>query len=284
MGPDMSGTGRMGSAPSGSSFQFSFWLLPAERRQALRTVYDFCRATDDIVDNHASPEEKLGGLEKWKRDLELAEDHRSDHPLLSRLAAVSDRYAIPFGLYFDLIRGVGMDVTTTRYRTFGELSVYCALVASSVGSMCLGIFGRRNERTEEYARHLGLALQLTNTIRDVAADAAFGRIYLPQEDLVRFGCPEGEILALTRPARFGELMEFEASRAARYYAAADSALRPEDNADMAPARVMAGIYRGTLRKIARSGYDVFGGPIRLSRPVQLFIALRQGLAGALLPR
>jgi len=269
---------------SRSNFHYSFWLLPADRRRAIGVVYDFCRATDDIVDNDSPPEEKLADIAKWKSELHLAEKGLSEHPVLAPLADTSRRFDIPFGHYFDLIRGVEMDLNTTRYETFEELAAYCALVASSVGLMCLGIFGRRNERTEEYARHLGLALQLTNIIRDVATDAGLGRIYIPQDDLLRFGCAGSDILAGRKPGRFGELMAFEASRADGFYTAAESVLLPEDFTAMAPARVMAGIYQGTLRKIGRRGYDVFGGPIRLSGPMKLLIALRHGLAGAVRTR
>ncbi len=275
MGPHLKG------AAAGSSFQYSFWLLPPDRRRALGAVYDFCRATDDIVDGDGSREEKTDALGRWKSELRLAELGSSKHPVLLPLWEASERYDIPFTYCFDLVRGVEMDLSATRYGTFPELASYCELVASSVGLMCLGIFGRRNERTEEYARQLGLALQLTNIIRDVAADAALGRIYIPQEDLVRFDCAESDLLAGKRPPGFGELMSFEASRAEAYYAAAESTLRPDDRNAMTPARVMAGIYHETLRKIGRRGYDVFGGPVRLAAPVKLFIALRHVLIGAL---
>jgi len=275
VGPHLKG------AAAGSSFRYSFWLLPPDRRRALAAVYNFCRATDDIVDGEGSREEKTDALERWKSELRLAERGSSKHPVLVPLREASARYDIPFPHCFDLVRGVEMDLSATRYETFPELETYCELVASSVGLMCLGIFGRRNERTEEYARQLGRALQLTNIIRDVAADAALGRVYIPQEDLVRFGCAESDLLAGKRPPGFGELMSFQASRAEAYYAAAESTLRPDDRPAMAPARVMAGIYHETLRKIGRSGYDVFNGTVRLAAPVKFLIALRQGLTGAL---
>jgi phytoene synthase len=275
VGPDVTGTA------AGSSFHYSFWLLPAERRRALAAVYDFCRATDDLVDNHRSLDDKLASLGQWRSELRRAEGGGSVHPVLAPLAETSRRFDIPFGHYFDLVRGVEMDLTTTRYRTFADLAGYCALVASSVGLMCLPIFGRRNPGTEEYARRLGLALQLTNIIRDVATDAGFGRIYIPQEELERFGCPEAALLAGRMPPGFHELMSFQAERAEEYFSSAESALRPGDLAAMAPARVMAGIYRGTLRKIVRMGYDVFGGTVRLSAPVKLFIAMRYGLSAVL---
>jgi len=275
---------RIGTAP-GSSFHYSFWLLPAGKRRALGTVYDFCRATDDIVDNDGPAEEKLSRLREWTSELRLAAAGESVHPVLAPLAETSRRFGIPFDHYFDLIRGVEMDLTTARYRTFEELKGYCELVASSVGLMCLGIFGRKNERTEAYAGRLGLALQLTNIIRDVGTDARSGRIYLPLEDLERYGCAEADILAGMKPPRFAELMAFEASRAEGYYASAEAALGGGGDARaMAPARVMAGIYRATLRKIAAAGYDVLGRPVRLAAGTKFLIALRHGLPAFLLSR
>jgi len=199
--------------------------------------------------------------------------------VLAPLWEASVRYDIPFSHCFDLVRGVEMDLTAIRYRSFRDLAVYCELVASSVGLMCLGVFGRRSERTEEYARRLGIALQLTNIIRDVAADARLGRIYIPLEDLERYDCREDDILAGAPPQRFAELMAFEASRAEEYYTRAESSLRPEDKGAMAPARAMAGIYRETLKKIGRGGYDLSTRTVSLPVPVKLLIVLRHALGG-----
>ncbi len=268
-----------GGPPVRTSFAYSFPFLPARRRRALATVYSFCRATDDIVDGPGSAGEKRARLDRWRRDLADALSAGSDLPLLNELARVSGEFSVPAHLFHDLVRGVAMDLDTARYRSFDSLKEYCHLVASTVGLMCLGIFGRWNPRTEEYARTVGIALQLTNIIRDVRADAAMGRIYLPLEDLGTHGCSEEEILAGRDSDRFRRLMEFQASRAEAWYAKAGSLLDSSDLPAMRPARIMEEIYHRTLRKIAASGYDVLGGTIRISRPARLAVAFRYGVLG-----
>ena len=283
MGPDVTSRADDGTPAVRTSFSYSFPFLPAARRSALGTVYAFCRAADDIVDNQGSREEKLSRLRRWREELTLAFAGGSAEPLLNELADVSRRYGIPTGLFHDLVRGVEMDLPTARYATFEGLREYCHLVASTVGLMCIDIFGRRNPRTEEYARTLGMALQLTNIVRDVGADARMGRIYLPLEDLRRFGCTEEEILSTRDSDRFRRLMEFQASRAEGYYAKAGSVLEASDLPAMRPARIMEEIYHRTLRKIGNSGYDVLARTIRISRPAQLAVAFRYGVLGKYFP-
>jgi phytoene synthase len=263
-----------------TSFAYSFPFLPRARRKALGAVYDFCRATDDIVDGEGSPAEKTARLRRWDDELDLAFAAGSAEPVLNGAAAVSKEYGIPGGLFHDLVKGVGMDITTSRYHSFGDLREYCRLVASAVGLMCLDIFGRRNPRTESYAGSLGVALQLTNIIRDVGVDARMGRIYLPLEDLRAFGCAEEEILAGRDSERFRRLMAFQAGRAEEFYAAAGGALDAADLPAMKPALVMEKIYHRTLARIRAAGYDVLRGPVRLSRAEQLAVAIRYGVLGA----
>ncbi len=272
------------SSPVGTSFRYSFPFLPPDRRRALGTVYAFCRATDDIVDEPGSPEAKRERLHRWSRELTGAFAGETADPLLSELAGVARSWSIPQGLFHDLVRGVGMDLSVARYDSFDALRVYCHLVASTVGLMCIDIFGRRNSRTEEYAANLGIALQLTNIIRDVGPDAAMGRIYIPLDDIRAADCTETEILSRRDSDRFRRLLARQASRADGFYAAARTALADADLPAMRPARIMEEVYRGTLRKIRDSGYDVFGPTIRLSRAAQLGIALRHGVLGRLLGR
>lgn len=283
MGPDVTPPAEAGTPAVRTSFYYSFPFLTAARRGALGTVYAFCRATDDIVDNGGSREEKVSSLRRWREELTLAFADGPAKPLLNELAEVSRAYGIPAGLFHDLVRGVEMDLTTARYASFEGLREYCHLVASTVGLMCLDIFGRRNPRTEAYAGALGIALQLTNIIRDVGADARMGRIYLPLEDLRRFGCAEEEILRARDSDRFRRLLEFQASRAEDYYSKAGSVLEASDLRAMRPAKIMEEIYHRTLRKIRNSGYDVLGGTIRISRPAQLAVAFRYGVLGKFFP-
>jgi phytoene synthase len=206
-----------------------------------------------------------------------------NHPVLTGLAAVAAEYGIPHRHFHDLVRGVGMDLTVARYATFADLEEYCGLVASAVGLMCLDIFGRRNARTEEYARRLGIALQLTNVIRDVGADAGMGRIYLPLEDLSRFGCTPDEVLSGRDSDRFRALLAAQAERAESFYAGASAALDRSDLAAMRPARVMQSIYHRLLRKIRRLSFDVLHRTIRLSRAEKFAVVVRHGVLGRVLP-
>ncbi len=275
-------TAASSNPPVRTSFAYSFPFLPGPRRRALETVYAFCRASDDIVDGPGSAEEKRSRLDRWKRDLSGAfsiGSGSSGEPLLAELAGVSGEYGIPASLFHDLVRGVEMDLGPSRYRSFEELRSYCHLVASTVGLMCLDIFGRRNARTEEYARTVGIALQLTNIIRDVGTDAGMGRIYLPLDDLDAFGCSAGDILARRDSDGFRRLVAFQTERAEGYYKKAGSLLDGSDQSAMRPARIMEEIYHRILRKIGDSGYDVLGRTIRLSRPAQLGVAIRYGILG-----
>lgn len=282
MGPDLTGADN-GAVPTRTSFYYSFSFLPAEKRNALRTVYEFCRRTDDLVDNFSSPGEKASGLKRWREELDLAEGGKSGIAVLNEVGRIASDFGIPFRILHDLLDGVEMDIARNRYATFDELERYCELVASSVGLMCINIFGLRNPRTEEYARLLGVALQLTNIIRDVGVDAGFGRIYIPLDEIEKFGCTEGEILKRSYSGRFRDLMAHQASRAEGYYADASSALRKSDRPAMYPAMIMEKIYAATLATIRRAGYRVLAEPVRLPGWRQFLIAVPYILASRIRP-
>jgi phytoene synthase len=260
----------------GSSFAYSFSFLPGDQRAALRTIYAFCRATDDLVDNNADAATKAGDLRRWRADVEAALRGAPPPgaPVLGELADVVRRFQIPAAHVFELLRGVEMDLEKKRYETFAELKEYCYHVASSVGLMSLAIFGPRHPGTRQYAVELGIALQLTNIIRDVGADARLGRVYIPREDLVRFGCTEEEILGRRPAAGFLPLMEFQAARAKTHFRLAQEALPAGDRRAMFAATIMERIYYRTLVAIERGGFRVFDGPVHLGRAAQLGIALR----------
>ena len=259
---------------SKSSFSFSFSFLPKEQREALKTVYAFCRTTDDIVDNSGDIQTNIERLRRWRTELEKALVGSSEYSLLNQLSAVAKRFHIPVEHFYALVRGVEMDLTKSRYETFDELKDYCYLVASTVGLMSLGVFGPRNDRTKEYAINLGIALQLTNILRDVAVDAKYGRVYLPLEDMRRFGYTEADLYAHKYSPQFLALMEFEAQRAEEFFQKAQAALPAEDKRVMFAAKIMERIYYHTLEKIRAERYNVFQKSIRLTRFIQFLIAVK----------
>jgi 15-cis-phytoene synthase len=258
----------------GSSFAYSFSFLPRQQREALKTVYTFCRTTDDIVDNTLEVNKKVEALRKWRGELELAWAGTSTYPVLNQLSAIARKFNIPVVHFYELVRGVEMDLIRNRYRTFEELKEYCYLVASSVGLMSVGIFQPQNEKTKEYAINLGIALQLTNIIRDVGIDASYGRVYIPQEDLKRFGYTEDDLFAHRNNPAFRQLMQFEAARAEEYFQRAQDSLPQEDRRVMFAAKIMERIYFHTLRKIQAANYNVFDRAIVLPRTIQMLIAIK----------
>jgi phytoene synthase len=274
MGSDVAIPPLTGFEGSGTSFHYSFSFLPRVKREALKIVYSFCRTTDDIVDNEKEITDKIEVLRKWREEFELGTTGTSGYPIINQLHHVAQKFHIPVSHFYDLLRGVEMDLVKNRYETFEELKEYCYLVASTVGLMSAQIFGPRNEQTKEYAINLGIALQLTNIIRDVGIDAKYGRIYLPQEDLQRFSYSEAELLAYRYNTNFQNLMAFQAERAEEYYKKATDALPAEDHRPMFAAKIMERIYYYTLEKIREERYNVFTGKISIPRSIQLLIALK----------
>jgi len=242
---------------SRTSFYYSFLLLPREKRRAIYAIYAFCRATDDVADGPGTPEEKALELSRWREDLGRCYTGEPRHPVTQELREAIRRFALPREHFEGILDGVQSDLTRRRYRSFEDLRRYCHQVASLVGLLCVEVFGYKDPGAREYARELGLAFQLTNILRDVGADAGKGRIYLPGEDLARFGVAEEDILARRFTPAFKGLMEFEVSRTRERYALAEELLPPPDRRSLLAARVMTGIYRVILTEIERMGYDVF---------------------------
>jgi phytoene synthase len=259
-----------------SNFYYAFMLLPLDRRRALHAVYAFCRFVDDIADDDtiAHPAEMLA---RWRDELRNVFAGTPTRPVSRALAENIIRFDIPRRYFDDVIDGVEMDLSRRRYETFDELSLYCRRVASAVGLICIEIFGYSNPATRVYAEKLGLAFQLTNIIRDVREDAERGRIYLPLEDLRRFGIAESELLEGVYNDRFRALMAFESLRARNFYRDAAQALPPEDRPAMLSAEAMRLIYSALLEQIVRSDYRVFDRRHRLSTPHKLYLV---GLAWA----
>jgi len=267
------------------NFYYAFLVLPKRKRESLCAVYAFMRRCDDIADDPAlSVDERHYKLDAWLDALHRAQQGEpSDDPILLALIDTQRRYTIPAGLLDELAMGTAMDVVpeteslegsvpervpvpglTVQYQTFEDLKVYCHRVASVVGLVCIHVFGYRDPAAEALAEQCGLAFQLTNIIRDVQEDAAMGRVYLPEEDLARFGLGAAELLAAPDPARFRPLLAMEADRAREYYRAGEE-LSSYISEDSQPALwVLVNIYRRLLEKIAEREYDVFSGRVSLT--------------------
>lgn len=260
---------------SGSNFYYSFLFLPRRRREAMYAIYAFCKEVDSAVDEAAPGSDPSKQLERWRRELEAVYQGRPTLPVAISLADHVHRFHIPKDYFEDLIAGVEMDLTIRRYATFDDLSLYCYRVASAVGLICLHVFGTRSPRAREYAINLGLAFQLTNILRDLGTDADYGRIYLPLEDLSRFGYSEEHLLQKTYSSSFRELMKFECARTRAYYDKASravDALPAADRRTLTVAEIMRGVYIRILDRIEHSGYQVYGSRISLSSSYRLAIA------------
>jgi len=193
---------------SKSSFYYAFTLLPQPKRDAMNAVYAFCRKTDDIVDEGNEPIDlKYEKLRKWRIELEKALKGNSEYALLNKVATIIKQFNIPLEPFFELIIGMEMDLQRNRYLSFDDLVQYCYRVASTVGLMCIEIFGYKNNSAKDYAVNLGVAMQLTNILRDVGKDSEKGRIYLPQKDLIDFHYSEEELFRKTYNPNFVSLME-----------------------------------------------------------------------------
>lgn len=269
-----------------TSFYYSFLVLPPRKRSAIIAVWDFCRAIDDAVDEVVPEAEWAGGLTDvararatmqltdWRNELEAVYAGTPATRQGTALQPFVREFRLPREQFEALIDGVEMDLDHAAYGTFEELREYCRRVASAVGLICLDIFGYHDPASRAYAVDLGLALQLTNIIRDVAADLRRGRLYLPAEDLARFGVAAADLRAgiVTPPVR--ALLRFECDRAREYYARAAAQLPRRDARSLVAAEIMGGIYFAILRRIERAGYDVFSRRIRVPRPSRAVIALR----------
>jgi phytoene synthase len=269
-----------------TNFYYSFLVLPPRKRNAIIAVWDFCRAVDDAVDEVVPEEEWAGGLSDvararaserlagWRAELAATYDGTPRMPQGIALKPYVREFNLPRARFEELVDGVEMDLRQVRYATFDELVEYCRRVASAVGLICLEIFGYRNQQARVYGENLGLALQLTNIIRDVSADIRRGRIYLPVEDLKRFDVSEEDLRGGRLTPQVVALLRFECDRAHTYYRLASETLPHEDAHSLVAAEIMGGIYFEILRRIERRGYDVFSDRVRVPRPQRALIALR----------
>jgi phytoene synthase len=257
------------------NFYYSFVVLPSEKRRALCAVYAFMRFCDDISDGSAPIPEKRALLETWRTRLEcaFAEDFEGN-PILPAFSDTVHKFRIPIEYFHWAIDGAEMDLTTDRYQTFDELYRYCFNVASTVGLICIQIFGFTDERAKKHAEHCGIAFQLTNILRDVKEDAGMGRIYLPCEDLTRFRYSPEDLRGRILDERFQRLMAYQTERARKYYTQGRNLFPLIEEACRPALWAMMEIYDRLLRKIVRQRYDVFQKSIRLSNREKASIALR----------
>lgn len=259
---------------SKSSFYYAFSLLSAPKRDAMNAVYAFCRKTDDIVDEGIEPDDvKYEKLKKWRIEFEKSLHGNSSYPLLNKVASIISQFNIPLEPFFELILGMEMDLKQKRYLTIEDLIQYCYRVASTVGLMCIEIFGYKNRSTKDYAVNLGLAMQMTNILRDVGKDADKGRIYLPLKDLAYFNYSENELLNKKYNQNFISLMNFETERAKHYFERANNNLDFDDKPSLFPARAMQHIYYRLLNKIEQENYDVLNKRIKVSKFEKASISL-----------
>ncbi len=265
-----------------TSFYYSFLVLPAPQRRAILAVFDFCRAVDDSVDLETNPARACAALDLWREEVSHVFDGNTPRTAEGRRLQPFVRSAgLPRAQFEALVDGVAMDASPRRYATFTELEPYCHRVASSVGLICAAVFEARDPRASVYARDLGVALQLTNILRDVGVDFRRGRCYLPLEDLEQFGVSEHDIRTEIeragrglRSERVRALLAHQASRAREFFGRAAGALPPADLRRFVAAEIMHAVYRELLRRIEAAEYDVFSSVVRVPRPAQAGIAIR----------
>jgi phytoene synthase len=263
-----------------TNFYYSFLVLPDHKRRAIVAVWDFCRAVDDDVDERAgqlrtedSRRAAAAALAGWRDELAACYEGRQPRtPQGTALAPHVAAFKLPRKPLEDLIDGVEIDLGQPRFRTFEDLREYCLRVASAVGLVCIEIFEYTNPQSRQYAVDLGIALQLTNILRDLGHDLAAGRLYLPTDDLARFGVCEDDLRAGRASDAVRALLDFESRRAREHYVRAAEELPREDARRLAAARIMGAIYLNLLERIEMSGFDVFGAPIRVPRWRQAAIA------------
>lgn len=270
---------------SGSNFYLSFFSLPPEKREAITAVYAFCREVDDAVDapKNESPEQAVA---RWRGELARTYEGHPTLPLTRSLAQAIEHFDLTRAYFDGILDGVAMDLRQTRYPTFDALSTYCYHVAGEVGLLCMEIFGYRSERLKSYAIKLGTAFQLTNILRDIGADAQNGRVYIPQEDLARFGVTDERLFAWSGASNvrslprsegwpsFRNLMAFETQRARGYYRDASVLPKIEERPSLRAAEIMRAVYENILQRIERRRYNVFGRRIRVPKPIKLFLAAK----------
>jgi phytoene synthase len=267
------------AAASGSSFYYSFLFLPSERRRAITALYAFCREVDDIVDEVSDVGVARTKLAWWRTEVANLFAGHPQHPVTKALAPFTASHGIDAGRMNEIIDGMEMDLVYHRYPDFDSLKLYCHRAAGVVGQLSASIFGYSEASTLEYAEALGIAFQLTNIIRDVGEDARRGRVYLPQDELARFGLTPEDILERKGGPPFVKLMRFQSERAQSYYDLAFSKLAPADRRSQRAGFIMAAIYRTLLDEIQRDDFQVLEQRVTLTPMRKLWIAWKTWVRG-----
>ena len=257
-----------------SNFYFALRFLPKEKRQAMFMFYRFCRVVDDVVDLAKDNGNAQAELTRWKKEVALCYEGEPSHPIAVSLKSLIQHYQIPRQDIEDLLAGVEMDLVPRRFANFNELEQYCYRVASVVGLVCLRIFGCQHSDSRQYAIYLGKALQLTNILRDLKQDADQGRVYIPQNELARFGYPENSLLQGVYNDSFVDLMQFQCQRARAFFEQAQARMPEQDLRNLFPARIMGEIYQRILDRIDQCRYNVFDQRVSLPLGEKLLIAIK----------
>ncbi|HKV40624.1 MAG TPA: presqualene diphosphate synthase HpnD [Blastocatellia bacterium] len=258
---------------TGSNFYYAFLLLSRAQRSGLNNVYGFCRIIDDIVDEAVPGRDPGAELDRWREEIHACYQDLPATPFGEKLAGTIEEFDLPKQPFLDLIDGMEMDLQWQNYQSFADLREYCYRVASAVGLLCIEIFGYQSLRTKEYAVNLGLALQLTNILRDLKEDVARGRIYIPIEDQERFGYSADDFRSNRYNAPFVAMMRFERERAISYFDRAAASLGEEDRPTMFAAEAMGRIYRELLDSIEAVKFDVYHNRVTVPKKRRLKIAL-----------
>lgn len=265
------------------NFYYTFRPLPAEKRRAIYAVYAYCRLCDDIADGNLPIEDKYRGFAEVRQNLRTVEPSSEHAPMYHALHDAAQKFQIPYQRFEEILQGVEMDMVKSRFADFDELREYCYKVASVVGLVCIRIFGYEDAKAEEYAVDMGLAMQLTNILRDVKEDAEIGRIYIPLDEMCRFRYTEAELHRGEVSEGFTDLMAYQTARARTYFDSSRQ-LFPLVSADArACPRLMHATYSGILDRIERAGFDVFERRIGLSAGAKMMLLARLW-AGSLLAR
>lgn len=262
------------AAKSGSSFYYSFHFLPAEQRQAIIALYAFCREVDDTVDEIADADIARTKLEWWREEIQRTFHGIATHPVGLSLQAALQNFDLQEEYFMEIIDGMAMDLDQFSYPEFKHLALYCHRAASVVGLLSVEIFGYEDRKTLKYAENLGMALQLTNIIRDVREDAERGRIYLPQDELQQFNVSADDLLALKSSPELIELLKFQTARAKQYYQQALQLLPEGDRYTQRTGLIMAAIYEATLNEIEKDNFQVMQHRVSLTPIRKLWLAWR----------
>jgi len=262
---------------SGSSFYNSFRFLPRDKRRAITALYAFCREVDDVVDECSDADVARTTLNWWRNEVAAIYDGKPQHPVAQALVTIVKQFNLAQEHFLEIIDGMEMDLDQTRYADFKSLQLYCYRVASVVGLLSVEIFGYTERQTLKYAHDLGIALQLTNIIRDVGEDARRDRIYLPMDELQQFGVSAADILNARETGNFQKLMAFQIERARHYYQLAMDHLPAADRKAQRTGLIMAAIYNATLDEVVASGCHVLNERVSLTPTFKLWLALKAWL-------